>query len=80
MKKYFSKNAVCDECGVKKSDFKTARLFLKHVQDHFDLQLSCSECPKKFATKLKLSLHVGNVHQDGKKRDICNQTFQPNPI
>ena len=58
MKKYFSKNAVCDECGVKKSDFKTVKLFQKHFQDHFDLQLSCSECPKNFATKLKIECFV----------------------
>ena len=73
--KYFTKNAVCDKCGVKKSEFKTSILFQQHYNDHFDLQLSCNECSKKFPTKIKLSRHVGTVHKAGKSCEVCNKPF-----
>ena len=73
--KYFSKNAVCDKCGAKKEDFKTARLFQQHYDDHFDLALPCNECPKTFSTKIKLRDHIRKVHKVKDQCNMCEKMF-----
>ena len=44
--KNFTKNSLCDICGIKKKDFKNLRLFKQHYDQHTELSLPCKQCDK----------------------------------
>ena len=72
---YFSKNSVCDICGLRRTDFKNAFMYKQHYELHEDLELPCINCPKTFPNKRKLKEHERQTHWTEKQCDICEQKF-----
>ena len=73
--KNFNQNSLCDVCGVKKMEFKNAKMFKQHFDQHVHLKLPCNLCIKTFSTKLKLREHLRFTYQSQQECDICEKKF-----
>ena len=77
----FNINSVCYHCGLKREDFKNAKLFKEHYKNHlvgenFDYKI----CGKFFATKRKMKDHERFLHETISGCDLCQKTFSNKQI
>lgn len=58
---------LCEECG---RSFSCERNLRQHKYTHQNYEHSCSDCPMKFPTELRLKRHFNRVHIDSVF--VCN--------
>ena len=68
---------ICKKCPKTSNDFKNERSFYHHEKTHEEKNEECPDCKKLFRTKMDLSSHRNNVHEEKQefKCNHCEEVF-----